>query len=80
MPVIAGGRGSRRPSLGPIPAVSWPGGLGQPERPLEEGIRTPLTSLEDSLAAACNRFKQSWCKFLIAGHHPHVSDEEPGAR
>lgn len=27
-------------------------------------------SLEDSLAAACNRFKQSWCEFLIAGHHP----------
>ena len=58
-PVIAGGRGGRRPSLGPVSAVSWPGGLGQPERPLEERIRTPLTSLEDSLAAACkapNRF------------------------
>ena len=33
----------------------------------------------DSIHGMCY-LKQSWCKFLIAGHHPHVSDEEPGAR
>ena len=61
-PVIAGGRGrpwEQETQPGAHFCYSWPDGLGQPERPLGEGLRTPLTSLEDSLAAACkapNRF------------------------
>ena len=48
-----GDAGSGRPALGPGSAGSGPGGLGRPERPLEVGIITLPTSLEDSLAAVC---------------------------
>lgn len=48
-----GDAGSGRPGLGPGSAGSWPGGLGQPERPLEVGIIRLPTSLEDALAAVC---------------------------